>query len=245
MKRHLARPGTRWIMGKNPIKELLTVDPGRIKRVYTSKAHDKEPIFDELEAAGIEVVFVHRDELSNRVESDSHQGFVAHVKEPKPVQLKEFLKEEREASRVLLVDSIFDPHNLGAILRAAECFDVDALITSKNRGVGITPSVTKSSAGASELVTTITVSNLAESVQRLQDEGYTVVTAEVGEGAVSLYDYSFPEKCALVMGSEGKGVQKLISKRADQKLYIPMLGQIDSLNVSQAVAVILSHWRKA
>jgi 23S rRNA (guanosine2251-2'-O)-methyltransferase len=132
---------------------------------------------------------------------------------------------------------------MGAILRLAECFQVDAVMSSKNRGVDITPTVSKASSGASELVPIVMVSNLADSILRLKDEGYEVVIADANPKASSLLTFEFPKKCAFILGSEGEGFRKRIHDLADYSIYIPMQGKISSLNVSQAAAICLFTWR--
>ena len=144
-----------------------------------------------------------------------------------------------------MLDSIFDPQNFGSLLRSAECFGVDGVIWSKNRGCELTPVVSKASVGASELLPLLCVSNLAETMRKFKKNGFWIVTAEIGEEAKSLDSFDFPEKTLLIMGSEGKGVQKLLSKEADSKVYLPMYGQIDSLNVSQAASVLLYQWTQS
>ncbi len=180
------------------------------------------------------------------VNSESHQGIVALVKEKQGVGLSEYLDQafEKDADLILVLDSINDPQNLGTLLRSAECFGVGAVVWSKNRGVGITPVVSKTSVGASELMMTIQVSNLVEAVKKCKKDGYEVVTAEVGKEACSLEDFSFPKKTVLIMGSEGEGVRHLLSQQADHRVFVPMQGAIDSLNVSQATSVFLYHWRR-
>jgi 23S rRNA (guanosine2251-2'-O)-methyltransferase len=227
----------RLIIGKNCIREVLKAAPERIESLLLAK---DDPEFSK---AGIPVKILRKDQLSDLAGTESHQGVGAYVKDRPRPDLKSFLKKERDASLVLMLDSIFDPQNFGAILRAAECFGADAVVWSKNRGVDITPVVTKASVGASELIDLIKVSNLAEAVKQFQKHGYGAVTAEIGDEAENLFEFQFPPLTLLIMGSEGKGVQPLISKRADHKVYIPMAGQIDSLNVSQATSVFLSHWK--
>ena len=142
----------------------------------------------------------------------------------------------------MLLDSIFDPQNVGAILRSCECFGVDAVIISKIRGCSITPTVTKTSVGATELVPIAEVSNLTTTIEKFQKAGYWAVTAEISDKAIPLNTFEYPEKTVLILGSEGKGVQKIISKKADFHVFIPMLGRIDSLNVSQAAAVFMHSY---
>jgi len=228
-------------MGKNCIAELLEREPERLVEVYT--AHSSGDLFDALKRAHVRVHDRSKGALSKMVDSDSHQSFVARVNERPTVDLKQFLSVEREKSLVVMLDSIFDPHNMGAILRAAECFGADLVVYSKNRGTDITPTVTKTSAGATELVPLCKVSNLAETVTVFQKGDYWAVAAELSKRSQPLSQLQFPEKTLLIVGSEGKGIQPLISKRCDHHVEIPMLGKIDSLNVSQATAVLLAAYR--
>ena len=238
MKRHQLL-----IMGRNCIFEVVRKAPERILEVYTSQKSQSDALYATLLKHSIRVKELPKHELSRLVESESHQGYVAAVKEREEPDLREFLAhaEEREKSVVLMLDSIYDPQNLGAIIRACECFGVDLVVFSKNRGADITPVATKTSAGATELVPILKVSNLVETLKAFQKEDFWAVAAEGKERAQSLGEFEFPSKMVLVLGSEGKGIQPLLSKTCDFHLSIPMRGQIDSLNVSQAAAVILSH----
>lgn len=232
-----------WIMGKNCISEVLKVTPQRLVKVYTSQKFDDDPLYKELKKNKIPIEAVSKHDLEKMVVSESHQGYVASVKKRESVNVREFLEasEEKEKSVVLMVDSIFDPQNLGAIFRAAECFGVDLLIFSKNRGCELTPVVSKTSAGATELVPFARVSNLVETMALFQKGGFWSIAAEAREGSQSLYAFEVPKKVLLILGSEGKGIQPLLSKKSDFHLFIPMVGAIDSLNVSQAAAVFLTH----
>lgn len=226
-------------MGKNCVETVLDNSPERVTEFFTAKK-DADPVIDKARSKGIKVKITSKQKLFDLVNSDSHQSYVMQVKAVEQPDIKQFLREEHRL--VLMLDNINDPQNLGAILRAAECFGVDAVIWSKNRGCSLTPSAAKASVGASELVPTIVVSNLAETVKKFQKAGYFAVTAEISEKAQALSTFQFPEKTLLILGSEGQGIQPLISKIADEQVYIPMLGKIDSLNVSQATAVLLSRY---
>ncbi len=235
-----------YIMGKNSIRELLRTSPERIVEVYTCQGSEKDPLHAELSKHRIPIREIGKNKLIEMVNSESHQSYVAAVKEKPPVDLKYFLKQatEKKQGLVVMLDSIYDPQNMGAILRSAECFAADLVVYSKNRGTDITPVVSKTSSGATELIPICRVSNLAETVKLFQEAGYWVVSAEGGSKSTSINTFEFPEKTLLILGSEGEGVQPLLSKNSDFHVYIPMLGQIDSLNVSQASAVFLSHYRK-
>lgn len=234
--------GKRLVMGKNCVSEVVKHAIERLVRVYTAKRDMQDPLLVLLREAGIPVHQVPPHELTEYVQSDSHQSYVAVLKEKPQTSLADFLAKPRERSLVLALDSINDPQNFGTLFRAAECFGADAVVWSKNRGCGLTPTVAKASVGASELVTGITVSNLAEAIRKFQEEGYQAVVADIDETAQSLGEFTFPDKTLLVVGSEGKGPRPLIKKLADAKVYIPMKGKIDSLNVSQATTVLLSKW---
>ena len=231
----------RWIMGKQTIKEVLKASPRRLIKVCTHKKGD--PLTEDLKAQGIPTLFFPKNRLSSIVLSESHQGFIGKVKEKRNVTPKEFLANSRQKSLVLMCDGIQDPQNFGAILRAGECFGVDGVIYSTNRNVLLTPAVSKASVGASEIVPLIPISNLATTVQQFQDSGYVAVATQVSNRSQLLYSFLFPPKTLLIIGGEGVGIQPLLAKKSDTHLYIPMKGQIDSLNVSQAVATFLSHWR--
>ncbi|MCF7806061.1 MAG: 23S rRNA (guanosine(2251)-2'-O)-methyltransferase RlmB [Simkaniaceae bacterium] len=234
------------VMGRNCIMEVLKATPERILQVYTSQKPGNDPLYQELQKNGIRIIDTPKARLSQLVNSDSHQSYVAAVKERPLIHIKDFInsKRDEQKSLVVMLDSIFDPQNVGAILRSCECFGADLVIYSKNRGTDITPVVSKTSAGASELVPLARVSNLVETMQALQKAGYWAVAAEISEKSESLYHFECPEKAIIIVGSEGEGVQPLLSKKCDFHLMIPMLGQIDSLNVSQATAILLNSYRQ-
>lgn len=232
-----------YIIGKHAISEVLKHNPYRIKKVLCVRS--KDPLLIELQKRGISIQFVDKQYLTHIVRTDSHQSFIAVVTPRKISSLTDIIKKsEKEAiSRLVILDSITDPHNFGSILRAAECLGINGVIWSKNRSPGITPVVTKVSSGASELLPLIEVSNLSQTTQQLANYGYTILSTglSLGSGA-SVFSFSFPQKGVLILGSEGKGVQKILHSKADYNIYIPMQGKICSLNVAQAAAVIFSFW---
>ncbi len=237
-------------MGRNCVAELLRRAPGRLREVFLSESREdsrsvgsgrRGVLLEEIKRLAIPVREVTRRELDAMVQSDSHQGVVARVSPRSILDFEELVRLVRESVsvRVLALDGVLDPQNLGAILRAAECFGVTAVLWSKNRGAPLGPVVSKVSVGGSELVRLCPVSNLHRALEALKEAGAWSVGAMVASDASPLDRFEFPEKCVMVMGSEGEGVQHLIEKTLDFRLYIPMCGQIDSLNVSQATAVML------
>lgn len=233
-------------MGRNCIGEVLKAFPNRIIEVYTSQKPRQDPLYTALEKAGIPLIDTPKNRLTKIVDSESHQSYVAAVHPRKIHDVKAFLQKsvQEKTSLVLMLDSIYDPQNFGAILRAAECFGVDLVVYSKNRGTDITPVTTKTSAGASELVPISKVSNLAETMKAFQEAGFWSVGADVSDRSKNLNEFEFSEKTLLLLGSEGKGLQPILVKNCDFLVSIPMLGNIDSLNVSQATAVLLNSYRQ-
>ena len=232
--------GGYFVIGKNSVEELLQHSPERILAIHSS--HPKEdPLIQKLLALKKPFHQKQNKKLEDLVHSTSHQGYAVEAKKREPLRIEDLIEKAsgKSKSLVVMLDSIFDPHNVGAILRACECFGVDGVIYSKNKGCKITPTVTKISMGASEIVPLVEVSNLASSVEKFQKEGFWAVAAEISSEAAPLYDFEFPEKTLLILGSEGTGVQKILSKKSDFHVYIPMKGRIDSLNVSQAAAAFL------
>ncbi|NGX52815.1 MAG: 23S rRNA (guanosine-2'-O-)-methyltransferase RlmB [Candidatus Anoxychlamydiales bacterium] len=234
---------TDFLMGKNTILEILKHKKEIIIEIYTAKAKTDPMILDLMKK--IPVKFVSKKTLDNLANSTSHQGILAKIKPRNYLNPKDFIKknEDKSKSLVLMLDSIFDPQNLGAIIRTAECFSVDGVIFSKNRGADITPVVSKASMGGSELVNLIKVSNLANAIDIFYEAGYSIVATTLEKDSKDLYEFKFPDKTLLIMGSEGVGVQKLLLKRAEYKIFIPMQGKLQSLNVSAASAIVLSYIR--
>jgi len=242
MKGHI--PKSQLIMGIHTLQHLLAHAPERLVHVFAEQSVGKgrkSELIDLCHKRKIPVSLLSFDALTHMVTSDSHQSFVAQVRPRECVALKDFLKnsEEKETGLVLMLDQIFDPQNFGALLRCAECFGVDAVVFSKNRGADLTPVVAKTSCGASEIVPLIPVSNLADAVLHFQEAGFEAVATTLEAPSENLYETKFGMKTLLILGSEGEGIQPLIQKRADRRVYLPMRGKIDSLNVAQACSVLL------
>lgn len=231
----------RWVVGRNPVKEVVKAAPDRVKELLLSPTHFRSHEFPK----GIKVREVDLEELDEIAGIAQHQGCIARITPKPPLNLKELIAKatEKETATILALDNIQDPQNFGSILRAAECFGVDAVLYSRNRGSGLTPVASKASAGASELVELVEVANLVDALEKLKKENFWVVASAIDEEAHKLSTFDFPQKTVLVMGSEGAGVQPLVLKRADFKVYIEMFGSVDSLNVSQATAVLLHQAR--
>ncbi|NDE63831.1 MAG: 23S rRNA (guanosine(2251)-2'-O)-methyltransferase RlmB [Chlamydiae bacterium] len=231
---------TRKIMGKNTVEEVATYQSKRVVSIITCS----KELLNDYQRKGFKVKLADKLEMNKLVNSDSHQGIIAEVNDEE-ISFRDAVQllKEKKRSVVVLLDSIQDPQNMGAIMRACECFGVDLIMHTKNRGSPITATVSKVSMGGSEIVPRCTVSNGVDAIKKLQSEGYWIASLELSDRAESIYSFDFPDKICFVFGSEGEGVKTLLSKTSDFHLIIPMLGKIDSLNVSQASAVVLALLR--
>ncbi len=187
----------------------------------------------------VPVRFLSRVELDRLASSGSHQGVVAVTSSKHYADLDDVIAAKRgEYSLVLVLDGIEDPHNLGAILRTADACGADGVLIPERRATGITGTVAKVSAGASEHLPVAKVTNIARTLEDLKAKGlWTVGLDERGKQSYDEIDYKMD--CAVVLGAEGKGLHDLVSKKCDFLVSIPMLGKVPSLNVSVAAGVVL------
>src|SRR5579863_6517278 len=187
----------------------------------------------------IPVRFLPRVELDRMAGSGSHQGVVAVTSSKQYNDLDDLIAAKRgEHALIVVLDGVEDPHNLGAILRTADAAGADGVVIPERRAAGITGTVVKSSAGASEHLPIAKVTNIARSVEELKDRNiWTVGLDEHGKQTYDSIDYKMD--CALVFGAEGKGLHDLVKKKCDFLVSIPMLGKVPSLNVSVAGGVVM------
>lgn len=147
------------------------------------------------------------------------------------------LLAEKDSAFVVILDSVTDPHNTGSIIRSADQFGIDGIIVPENKSAGGFEIISKVSAGALAWVPFVEVTNLVRTVERLKKEGFWIYGADAG--GTALPDLKFPKKTALIMGSEGKGMSRLVEETCDEIVSIPTKGKLDSLNVSVAAGILL------
>lgn len=240
---------SRLVAGINPVIAAINAHPGDIRRLLVVADTQNQRVKDiELMArdAGIEVVPSRREQLEDLTGLDSHQDVVAELEGQVSLDeagLEALLEELDEAPLLLVLDGVTDPHNLGACLRTAEAAGVHAVITPKDRSAGLTPAARKASAGASEILPLVQVTNLARTLRALKERGIWLYGAS-GEADADLYSLDLTGPMALVMGSEGDGMRRLTSDTCDFLLRIPMPGTMQSLNVSVATGVCLFEARR-
>lgn len=185
------------------------------------------------------VKYVPKERLDQLSQTGRHQGVIAYAAAYEYAEVEDILraaKEKGEAPFLFLLDNIEDPHNLGAIIRTANLAGAHGVIIPKNRAVGLTATVARTSAGALNYTPVAKVTNLAKTIENLKKEGLWFVCADMG-GTV-MYDLDLKGPIGLVIGNEGEGVGRLVKEKCDFTASIPMKGNIDSLNASVAAGVL-------
>jgi 23S rRNA (guanosine2251-2'-O)-methyltransferase len=196
-------------------------------------------IVEDCRAAGVAVRFLPREQVERLAGNEAHQGVVAVASAKSYSDIEEVLAHRRgEHAFLVVLDGVEDPHNLGAILRTADAAGADGVVIPERRAVGVTATVAKVSAGASEHLPIARVTNISRALEELKSR--EVWTVGLDERAPQPYDQlDYKMHCALVLGAEGKGMHELVRKRCDFLVSIPMLGKVPSLNVSVAAAVVM------
>jgi len=230
------------VFGLNSVAEALKSRRRAFEWVGVAKErHDLrvQRIVQECRQAGVPVRFLPRTELDRMAASASHQGVVAVTSAKQYSDLDDILAAKRgDFSLVLVLDGVEDPHNLGAILRTAEAAGADGVVIPERRASGITGTVAKVSAGASEHLPVAKVTNISRTLEQLKSQGlWTVGLDESARQSYTEIDYAM--NCALVLGAEGAGLHELVSRKCDYLVSIPMLGLVPSLNVSVAAGIVL------
>lgn len=185
------------------------------------------------------IKFVTKERLDQLSETGKHQGVIAYTAAYEYAEVDDILEAARqkgEAPFVFLLDNIEDPHNLGAIIRTANLAGAHGVIIPKNRAVGLTATVARTSAGALNYTPVARVTNLAKTIEELKKEGMWFVCADMG--GTEMYDLNLTGSIGLVIGNEGEGVGRLVKEKCDYIASIPMKGDIDSLNASVAAGVL-------
>jgi|TARA_Y100000815_G_scaffold30004_1_gene24987 23S rRNA (guanosine2251-2'-O)-methyltransferase len=232
-----------FVFGWHAVEAVLKREPERLQQVWIQTGRqDKrvKSITDTLDSLGVRWKVVHRRELDERV-SGVHQGIVAAVSESREWTEDDLLAQLAGSDKppfLLVLDGVTDPHNLGACMRTADAVGVQAVIVPKDKSASLTPVARKVACGAAETVPFVRVTNLARFLRSLQDQGVWLI-GTAGEAKATLYQADFKGPVALVMGAEGKGMRRLTREHCDQLINIPMLGHVDSLNVSVATGVCL------
>ncbi|MCU0267153.1 MAG: 23S rRNA (guanosine(2251)-2'-O)-methyltransferase RlmB [Acidimicrobiales bacterium] len=234
--------GGEQVEGRQAVRELLLAGRRKAIEVFVAAEQDDAEVLSDIvelcDGVGVPVREVSRGRLASMARTDAPQGVVARARELPEAGLDDLLRTPTGAEPfLLLLDGITDPHNLGALLRSAECAGVTGVVLPRHRAVHVTPTVTKAAAGAVEYLDFALVGGLPTAVRQLQEHGVHVVGLDMG-GPVTVYEMVLGAgPVALVLGAEGAGLSRLVRERCDVVAAIPLQGRLASLNVSVAGAL--------
>ena len=220
-----------YLYGKNSFVEALNSD--RIQKAYVLK---DSSFIDSLKRKHIEYEIVERRVLDKMSNSGNHQGCLAQIKEYKLSSLEELVKKEN--GLIVILDGLKDPHNLGAIIRSVEAAGGDGVIYKKHNSVKLNDTVSKVASGALEYVKVCEVTNLVNTLKRLKELGYWIVGSDAS-AKLSYTDVDYNRNIALIVGSEGEGISRLVLEECDYVVSMPMRGHVNSLNASVAAGILV------
>ena len=223
--------------GRNAVLELLKTDK-TVEKILMEKGAQGTlgKIFAEARKKNIRVQFVDRAALDRESESGRHQGVIAFTTAYEYFDLEDLIApSEQKDSLIVLCDGVEDVHNLGSILRVAECAGADGVVIPSVKGASVTEAVIRISAGAAEHIKVAKVVSLNRAVEQLQEAGYWVYALEAG--GESIYQKDLTGKVALIVGGEDSGVKRLTREKCDGVLSIPLFGKVNSLNASVALGI--------
>ena len=229
---------SQYVYGKNVVSSMLK-DKREILTLFLLEGRKDSETVNLAKAQNIKIRYVSKAELDRLVQGN-HQGYIAEVREYKTYSIEEIVSAIPKGKQPLIValDSLQDPHNLGAILRTMSCVGGDGVIIEKNRSVSLNGTVAKVSVGAIEKIKVAQVTNLAQTLRKLKELGFWVIGTDVNQ-AQDYRRVRYDMPVVLVIGSEGTGMRRLISDTCDLKIKLPMEGDIGSLNASVACGILL------
>jgi len=235
------------LYGRQPIREMLRAARRKVSCLYVLSSARPTPELDEIldtaEKRRLKISYCSAEQLENMVGEVNHQGLVAEVHPFRYVSYKKMLSDAGldENAFFLFLDHLEDPQNVGSLLRTAEAAGVTGVVIPEHRAVGITPAVVRASAGAAEYMQVAKVPNLVRCMRLLQDKdrGVWFAGLDAGEDAVLISETDLKGKIGLVVGSEGKGMRRMVRETCDFIVKLPMFGRVSSLNASVAGAIAI------
>ena len=233
------------IVGRNPVTEALKSGRDIDKLMISTEDGSMKKILALAKERRIPIMKVEKSALDRLAPGQAHQGVCAYVSAYAYAELEDIFRIAEELGEdpfIIVLDNLEDPHNLGAIMRTAECAGAHGIIIPKRRACGLTEVVAKASAGAIEYMPCVKVTNIAQTIEELKERGIWVAACDMG--GQEYYKADLKGKLAVVIGSEGFGISRLVREKCDFVVSMPMVGRITSLNASNAAAVIIYEVRK-
>ncbi|HPX71707.1 MAG TPA: 23S rRNA (guanosine(2251)-2'-O)-methyltransferase RlmB [Acholeplasmataceae bacterium] len=224
------------IYGKNPIREAI-YKKRRIYKLFLDQKFSDRKYLDFLNEFNVNYTYLPKDKLNEMTSNAVHQGVVAEVDSYSYYEFEDVFKADK-VNRLVILDEITDPHNLGAILRTAEAAGIDAIVVSKRQQAPLNATVAKVSSGAIEHVPVVAASNINNFLLKIKKLGFLVVGTD-GNAPYDYHEIPRGQNIAVILGSEGSGIRPLVKSNCDILVKIPMYGKINSLNVSVAGALLM------
>ncbi len=226
----------------------MALQAGAVRSLMYLQATRNERVLELAERArraGFAVQEVELFRLDELTDEGVHQGVLVRLREHEPADLAAVARRDPQgASLVLLLDSVTDPQNVGAVLRTSVAVGADAIVLPRRRGALLTPGVHRASAGLSFVAPVAAPQNLAIALKTLKENGYWIVAADAGEGASAATSFDWPKRTALIMGSEAEGVGQLLLRESDFRVALPMDARVESLNVAVACGALCYLWKR-
>lgn len=230
---------SQYVYGKNVVRQLIS-DNKKIHEILLMEGLKDREMENLILSKKISVRRLNRKQMDKVLNATNHQGIAASIDDYKVYTLDEVIEAIPQGKQPLLImlDGLEDPHNLGAILRSADCVNADGVIIGKHRSVQLTPTVAKVSTGAIDTVKVASVTNLSKSLVQLKKQGFWVVGADIDQ-AIDYRKGQYDVPLVLVIGSEGFGISDLVKKHCDYMVALPMEGSVTSLNASVAAGILM------
>ena len=223
------------VYGRNVVNEILN-SKTKIYKVFLDNNYKDEEILNKIDKCGLKKYHIDKNKLDKMCGSSTNQGIAMDIEEFNYYDIKA-IEEDDKANFVVMLDSLEDPHNFGAIIRTCECAGVDYIIIPRNRSVSVNSTVYKTSSGALSNMKIVEVANLHNTIKKLKDLGFWVYGSDAkGKDYRSI---DFGGKTCLIIGSEGHGLKQIVSNSCDEIISLPMKGKINSLNASVAAGIFI------
>lgn len=223
------------VYGRNVVNEILN-GKTKIYKVFLDNNYKDEEILNKIDKRGLKKFHIDKNKLDKMCGSSTNQGIAMDIEEFNYYDIKA-IEEDDKANFIVMLDSLEDPHNFGAIIRTCECAGVDYIIIPRNRSVSVNSTVYKTSSGALSNVKIVEVVNLHNTIKKLKDLGYWVYGSDAkGKDYRSI---DFGGKTCLIIGSEGHGLKQIVNNSCDEIISLPMKGKINSLNASVAAGIFI------
>ncbi len=223
------------VYGRNVVNEILDNNT-KVFKVFLDNNFDDKNILNKIEKKNLKKFHIDKNKLDKMCKNSTNQGIALDIEEYKYLSIDDIVKDEK-ANFVVMLDSLEDPHNFGAIIRTCECAGVNYIIIPKNRSVSVNSTVYKTASGALTHMKIVEVVNLSNTIRKLQDLNYWVYGADMEGKDFRSIDYS--GKTCLVIGSEGHGLKQIVSSSCDEIISIPMKGKTESLNASVSAGILI------